>query len=89
MRESKEYLKKIDHHKEILQKADAFPDNLNNEVLKLRAQFLKYENDAACSEERLYNLEYKLSGCVFIYHYRNSNNQINLSLTIKIKPRGR
>lgn len=62
LRESKEYMKKIDQHKDILQKADAFPDNLNNEVLKLRAQFLKYENDAACSEERLYNLEYKLSG---------------------------
>jgi hypothetical protein len=39
-----------------------FPDNLTSEVLKLRAQYLKYENDAACSEERLYNLEYKQAG---------------------------
>lgn len=62
LRESKEYMKRIDQHKEILQKADTFPDNLSNDVLKLRAQFLKYENDAACSEERLYNLEYKLNG---------------------------
>ena len=45
-----------------MQKADAFPDNLTNEVLKIRAQYLKYENDAACSEERLYDLEYKLHG---------------------------
>jgi hypothetical protein len=62
LKESKECLKKLDDNKEILQKADAFPDNLTNEVLKIRAQYLKYENDAACADERLYNLEYKLAG---------------------------
>ena len=65
LKESKDYLKKIEDNKEVLSKADTFPDNLTNEVLKLRAQYLKYENDAACSEERLYNLEYKLSGYEF------------------------
>ena len=62
IKESKDYLKKIEENKEVMQKADAFPDNLTNEVLKIRAQYLKFENDAACSEERLYNLEYKLHG---------------------------
>ncbi len=62
MKESKEYLIKLQENKEILQKADMFPDDLTNEVMKLRAQYLKYENDAACSEERLYNLEYKQAG---------------------------
>lgn len=62
LKESKECLKKLEENQEVLHKADAFPDNLSNEVLKLRAQFLKSENDASCSEERLYNLEYKLAG---------------------------
>lgn len=62
IKESKDYMKKLEENKEILQKAEAFPDNLTNEVLKLRAQYLKCENDTACSDERLYNLEYKLSG---------------------------
>jgi hypothetical protein len=62
LKESKECLKQLDDNKEVLQKADAFPDNLTNEVLKIRAQYLKYENDAACADERLYNLEYKLAG---------------------------
>jgi len=70
LKESKECLKKLEDNKDILHKADAFPDNLTNDVLKLRAQYLKHENDAACSEERLYNLEYKLAGLLkkkFIY----------------------
>lgn len=62
LKESKECLKKIDENNEILQKADAFPDNLTNEVLKLRVQYLKCENEAACSDERLFNLEYKKRG---------------------------
>ncbi|RNA21673.1 coiled-coil domain-containing protein [Brachionus plicatilis] len=62
LKESKECLKKLEENHEVLHKADAFPENLTNEVLKLRAQFLKSENDASCSEERLYNLEYKLAG---------------------------
>lgn len=62
LRDSKFCLQRLDENREILQKADAFPDNLTSEVLKLRAQYLKYENDASCSEERLYNLEYKQSG---------------------------
>jgi chromosome segregation ATPase len=62
LKESKEYLKKLDENKSVLQKVEAFPDNLTTEVLKLRAQYLKYENDSACSEERLYNLDYKLAG---------------------------
>ncbi|CAF0929077.1 unnamed protein product [Brachionus calyciflorus] len=62
LKESKECLKKLEENHEVLQKADGFPENLTNEVLKLRAQYLKCENDASCSEERLYNLEYKLAG---------------------------
>lgn len=62
LRESKHCIQQLELNKDILQKADAFPDNLTSEVLKLRAQYLKYENDASCSEERLYNLEYKQSG---------------------------
>lgn len=61
LKESKECLKNLEENKEILQKADTFPDNLNNEVLKMRAQLLKYENDFSCSEDRIYNLEYKQS----------------------------
>ncbi len=62
LRESKSCIQQLELNREILQRADAFPDNLTSEVLKLRAQYLKYENDASCSEERLYNLEYKQSG---------------------------
>lgn len=62
MKESKECLKKIDENNEVLLKADSFPDNLSNEVLKLRVQYLKCQNDTAASEERLFNLEYKKTG---------------------------
>jgi phage regulator Rha-like protein len=61
LKESKECLLKLEENKEILLKADSFPDNLTNEVLKMRAQLLKYENDFSCSEDRVYNLEYKIS----------------------------
>ena len=62
LKESKDCIIKLQSNREVLHRADAFPENLTNEVLRLRAQYLKYENDAACSEERLYNLDYKLTG---------------------------
>lgn len=48
-----------------MEKAEQFPDNLSNlsnEVLKLRAQYLKYNNDYSCFEEREYDLNYKIAG---------------------------
>ena len=62
IRESKKCLKKLDANREVLKRADAFPDNLTNEVMRIRAQFLKYENETSCTEERIYNLEYKQAG---------------------------
>ena len=48
-----------------MDKAEEFPENLSNlsnEVMKLRAQYLKYSNDVNGLEEREYELSYKIAG---------------------------
>ena len=61
----KESLRRLEEDKETLEKAEQFPDNLSNlsnEILKLRAQYLKCTNDHSCYEERQYDLDYKIAG---------------------------
>ncbi len=55
----------MEEDKETLEKAEQFPDNLSNlsnEILKLRAQYLKCTNDHSCYEERQYDLDYRIAG---------------------------
>jgi hypothetical protein len=55
----------LEEDKETLEKAEQFPDNLSNlsnEILKLRAQYLKCTNDHSCYEERQYDLDYRIAG---------------------------
>ena len=42
-----------------LEKGEAFPDVEDNEVRKLRIEWLKYTNDLAATEDRLYQLYFK------------------------------
>lgn len=65
MKDTKEYLRKLDENKEIIEKAEGFPDNLSNlsnQVLNLRAQLLKKINEYNCFEEREYDFNYKKAG---------------------------
>lgn len=43
-----------------LEKGDAFPDVEDNDVKKLRIEWLKHSNDITATEDRLYQLEYKI-----------------------------
>ncbi len=65
LQDCKECVKKLEDNQEILDKAEGFPDNLSNlsnEIVKLRAQYLKYSNDLNGHEEREYELNYKIAG---------------------------
>ncbi len=65
MKQCKDVVNKLELNQEILDKAELFPDNLSNlssEVMKLRAQYLKYSNDADGLIEREYELNYKITG---------------------------
>ena len=43
-----------------LEKGEAFPDTEDNEVKRLRTELLKHSNDLAATDERLYQLEFKI-----------------------------
>ena len=43
-----------------LEKGEAFPDIPDNEVKKLRTDWLKHTNELSAGDERLYQLEFKL-----------------------------
>ena len=55
----------LDRQKSELDKADGFPDgNQTSEVAKLRTQILQYNNELAQTDDRQYELEYKVEGYV-------------------------
>jgi hypothetical protein len=56
----------MDRQKVELEKADMFPESSNTEVSKLRENLLKHNNDLAQTDERQYQLEYKLEWSVNI-----------------------
>ncbi|XP_046573953.1 LOW QUALITY PROTEIN: coiled-coil domain-containing protein 146-like [Haliotis rubra] len=60
LRQAKEYTADLEKQRAELEKGDNFPESSNTEVTKLREQFLKYNNDLVETEERQYQLEYKL-----------------------------
>ena len=60
LEEAKDYTSELERQKIEIEKGDNFPDSSNSEVSKLRQQLLKYNNDLAQTEERQYQLEYKL-----------------------------
>ena len=64
LKQAKEYMVDMDHQKAELEKADMFPESSNTEVSKLRESWLKYNNDLAQTEERQYQLEYKIEWSV-------------------------
>ena len=45
-----------------LEKGEAFPDVEDNEVKRLRTDWLKHSNEIAATEDRLYQLEFKIEG---------------------------
>ena len=60
LQKAKEYTVVLAQQKQELDKADTFPDNSNSEVSKLRQTLLTYNNDLAETEERQYQLDYKI-----------------------------
>ncbi|XP_071082884.1 coiled-coil domain-containing protein 146-like isoform X2 [Haliotis cracherodii] len=60
LRQAKDYTSDLEKQRAELEKGDNFPESSNTEVTKLREQFLKYNNDLVETEERQYQLEYKL-----------------------------
>lgn len=45
-----------------LEKGEAFPDVEDNEVKRLRTDWLKHTNEIAATEDRLYQLDFKIEG---------------------------
>ena len=43
-----------------LEKGEAFPDIEDNEVKRLRSQWLKHNNEMSAADERMYQLEFKI-----------------------------
>ena len=60
LEEAKDYTSELERQKIEIEKGDNFPESSNSEVSKLRQQLLKYNNDLAQTDERQYQLEYKL-----------------------------
>jgi predicted nucleic acid-binding Zn-ribbon protein len=58
---AKDYTNKLAQQKQELDKADLFPENSNTEVSKLRQKLLQHNNDLAETEERQYQLDYKIT----------------------------
>jgi hypothetical protein len=54
------YLAQIEKQKRILEEGESFPDKITTEVQQRRKDLLKYSNDLACTNERLFDLEYKI-----------------------------
>ena len=63
LNEAKAHARELDLQKHELERADAFPDSSQNtEVGRLRAQILHYHNEFVQTNERQYQLEYKMEG---------------------------
>ncbi|XP_074646441.1 coiled-coil domain-containing protein 146-like [Tubulanus polymorphus] len=60
LQQAKRHTNQLEGQKAELEKADNFPESSNSEVSKLREQLLKHYNELAQSEEREYQLEYKI-----------------------------
>ena len=60
--EEHHYLTQIEKQKRILEEGESFPDKITTEVQQRRKDLLKYSNDLACTNERLFDLEYKIKG---------------------------
>lgn len=58
--EEHNYLTQIEKQKRILEEGESFPDKITTEVQQRRKDLLKYSNDLACTNERLFDLEYKI-----------------------------
>jgi hypothetical protein len=54
------YLSQIEKQKRTLEEGESFPDKITTEVQQRRKDLLKYSNDLACTNERLFDLEYKI-----------------------------
>ncbi|XP_050405069.2 coiled-coil domain-containing protein 146 [Patella vulgata] len=60
LQDAKEYNSVLEQNRIELEKGDNFPESENTEVTKLREQYLKYTNELAQTEERQYQMEYKI-----------------------------
>ncbi|XP_019623769.1 PREDICTED: coiled-coil domain-containing protein 146-like [Branchiostoma belcheri] len=60
LQDAKTYTAELEIQRVELEKADNFPESANTEVSKLRAQLLKHHNDLAQTDEREYQLQYKI-----------------------------
>jgi hypothetical protein len=58
--EENNYLAEIEKQKRILDEGESFPDKITTEVQQRRKDLLKYSNDLACTNERLFDLDYKI-----------------------------
>ncbi|CAF0766109.1 unnamed protein product [Adineta ricciae] len=58
--EEQTYLSQIEKQKRVLEEGEAFPDKITTEVQQRRKDLLKYSNDLACTNDRLFDLEYKI-----------------------------
>ena len=71
---AKDHTSELERQKTELDKADAFPESSQtSEVSKLRTQILQYNNELAQTDDRQYELEYKIEGyegsCILLYVY--------------------
>lgn len=60
LEDAKNFANELDRQRVELEEGDKFPDSSNTEVSKMREQFLRYSNELAQTEERQYQLEYKI-----------------------------
>jgi hypothetical protein len=60
LQQAKEFANTLARQKVELDKAEMFPDNSNTEMSRLRQNLLSYHNDLAETEERQYQLDYKI-----------------------------
>ena len=62
--QAKEFTAEMERQRSELEKADNFPEAYNSEVSKLRQQLLKHHNELAQSDEKQYQLDYKIEWSV-------------------------
>jgi len=60
LQQAKDFTNQLAQQKLQLEKADEFPDNSVTEVSQMRGTLLSYHNNVAATDERLYQLDYKI-----------------------------
>lgn len=60
LHQGKDHMQKLVQQRSLLEKGDLFPSGEDTEVNRLRVEYLKYQNKLAASDERLYQLTFKL-----------------------------